>query len=145
MLDYVVRVHELEHLLQNFQVSPEVYAFPSRGKKEYVEFFFEGEKGAMAAEALFLFVIPREIVLADLNAAKKFTTSRQILKAMEKAQDLNEYLRAQWDLGRYSEDNIQAAYYGEKMQKWVQLAKVSGVLYFIYKVFDLYHQTGMTP
>lgn len=119
VLDYKIRVHEVEHAIQYLIASPRLgfnhpgYFFIHR---------FTEEKGAMTAEAAFIQSIPsdhlQDLFLKISNGKNIDKIQRKYFKSVLSAalntQDTESYVRSQWSAVRYSRAQMafcQAAVY----------------------------------
>lgn len=107
ILDYMVRVHEIEHAIQYlFITNPYGQADP----RHYLFYKFAQEQGAMAAEGAFIGAFPLEVRQAlfksvqensKMARAERYFYSLALPSAVL-ARNPREYVVDQWKRGRYS-------------------------------------------
>lgn len=106
VLDYAIRVHELEHAIQD--LTPDKI---QRGMLHPLHFkeLFEREMGAIVAESYLLLTAPKAELQNLLEAVKTSGISKQdreiitgFLEDAIQTSTPETYLRAQWKRGRYS-------------------------------------------
>ena len=108
VLDYMIRVHEVEHVIQSLNVSLAPYGIYN--PKYYPVFVFNLERGAMTAEALFIRSIPKghlddleQKILSGMGMPqeeKKFILG--LVSDARSSESIEMYLKLQWSRGRYS-------------------------------------------
>jgi|GEM_PF-4638329 hypothetical protein len=102
-LDFAVRVHEIEHVVQHFM------GLSSKGPRQ----MFFAEQGAMRAEAVMLLSFSKEelshlrtFVHHHLLTAETKAFSERALERVLQGGGVQDYVRSQWKAGRYSRGSI---------------------------------------
>lgn len=112
-LDYAIRAHELEHLIQFLHLGGQIVG---QERLEHVDFVFEAEKGAMLAEAVYLLAIPRQILLRGHELVDSIpnlsTTDKNFLNGVLggaiNSVTPEDYIQHQWQsVGRYTKSYIE--------------------------------------
>lgn len=108
LIDYAVRVHELEHIIQIYSVgtgSSVQYLFPNFAIDRHTL-----EAGAMKAEAIFLLTFPKEVLKSFkaklLSDSKSSKLAKELIDRALAADDADQYLQNNWNQGRYSLEQI---------------------------------------
>lgn len=113
-LDYAIRVHELEHLIQFLHLGGQ---FVEHERPEHVDFVFEAEKGAMLAEAVYLLAIPRQTLhnghelIDSVPHLSHFDKNflKGVLGGAHISLTPEDYVQHQWQtVGRYTRAYIEA-------------------------------------
>lgn len=112
VIDYYVRVHEVEHVIQGLMVGLKAAtSFDPR----FANYRFHLEKGAMRAEGAFLMAFPSQFLKEYLKAVTEYPTSEEteikafmegVLKNSIEAESISDYLKRNWDSGRYSRSKL---------------------------------------
>jgi hypothetical protein len=113
IIDYAVRIHELEHIIQIHTTGTghaDSYIWPSFAQDRY-----HLELGAMRSEGTFLLLFPKHIIQKSIDAgfspAQPQSRTRQLgLRMLTNAlitKDARNYLQLNWDQGRYSLRRLQ--------------------------------------
>lgn len=111
VMDYYIRVHELEHVIQGLAVGLKA-ATPYDPR--YASYRFHLEKGAMRAEGAFLKAFPTPFLkeqLSDIlhvHAPESLTKDflENVLANAIAAPTVSDYLQKNWEQGRYSRSKL---------------------------------------
>lgn len=108
-LDYFIRVHELEHIVQYAVMGKGIFSelHPTQILNQ-----LNTEKGAMRSEASFLKLFPEEYLRSLIVAWRKDSHLKgladevfeSVVNHAIESQDVDEYVRLQWKAGRYPKE-----------------------------------------
>jgi hypothetical protein len=113
LMDFVIRAHELEHFIQSIQWPELMRKHQSLNKTQFTEVLFEVEKAAMFAEATYLMALPRGFVINSLEKVEAEFPDEvpsNFLHGVRRAATPSDYVRLQWRISRYSQENVHAIY-----------------------------------
>jgi hypothetical protein len=107
LMDYMIRIHELEHIIQHLTVGSGGGVL--RVNLHYYQQHFFREKGAMRAEASFLMSFPEGVLWSTLRDYRlkgmepvASHLSRRALRFAVEAKDSEDYIRRMWETDRYA-------------------------------------------
>lgn len=133
VLDYMIRVHEVEHVIQSLNVPLAPYGIYN--PKYYPVFVYNLELGAMTAEALFIRSIPNrhiaELEQKILNGMGMPKEEQKFILGLVsdacRSESIEMYLQLQWSRGRYSRLSLA----GKQLKEtWPLLAVPVGLLWY---------------
>ncbi len=102
--DYVIRVHELEHIIQYQAIGRK--PFRKFHPKRFLNSFFL-ERGAMRSEAAFLLLFPKEYIISLEDESIKLTEPSahwfftQAIRNIRASDDVTTYVEMMWRADRY--------------------------------------------
>jgi hypothetical protein len=137
-LDFTIRVHEAEHLIQDLQMQS--WKFKGTHKpSHYLYSIFNAEKGAMLAEATFLQALPHDMIIRDLEGMTQEAGGiyRNMLSGLQNSTTPTEYVQHQWALNRYSTKQLKEQYFTELTTAITMTAGMAGMTIYIF--FDAIH------